>query len=79
LRIWKILLDTIVTGNDAWRLSTTRLAKVRSIAEKELEAMRSNALKHETVEPQMETKKTAPVFTDTAFIAGKTDAGLEAE
>ena len=56
-----------------------KLARVRSMAEKELEAMRNNALKHETVEPQMETKKTAPVFTDTAFIAGKTDAGLEAE
>ena len=79
MRIWEILLDTTVTGNDAWRLSTTRLAKVRAMAEKELEAMRSNVMKHENDEPQMETKKTAPVFTDTAFIAGKTDARLETE
>jgi len=56
-----------------------KLAKVRSIAEKQLEAMRSNARKHENAELQMETKKTAPVFTDTAFISGKTDARIETE
>ena len=56
-----------------------KLAKVRSMAEKQLEAMRSNARKHENAELQIETKKTAPVFTDTAFISGKTDARIETE